>query len=74
LRRTARTLLSRAGVNSDVAERCLGHTVGGIRAVYDKHQFIDEMARAYEALAKMIERIAHPAETVVPLRRKQAAE
>ena len=30
LRRTARSLLSRAGVASDHAERCLGHVIGGV--------------------------------------------
>ena len=28
LRRSARSLLSRAGVRPDIAERCLGHSVG----------------------------------------------
>jgi len=31
LRRTARTLMSRAGVNSEIAEPCLGHVTGGVR-------------------------------------------
>src|SRR5262249_26268078 len=35
LRRTARTLMSRAGVAADIAERCLGHVIGGVRGVYD---------------------------------------
>ena len=30
LRRTARSLMSRAGVNADHAEGCLGHTIGGV--------------------------------------------
>jgi integrase len=34
LRRTARSLMSRAGVPSDHAERCLGHVIGGIRGIY----------------------------------------
>jgi integrase len=69
LRRTARTLLSRAGINSDIAERCLGHTVGGIRAVYDKHQYHAEMTKAFEALAALIERIVNPpASQVINLR------
>jgi hypothetical protein len=33
LRRTARSLLSRAGVSADTAERCLGHVIGGVRGV-----------------------------------------
>jgi integrase len=74
LRRSARTLLSRAGVNSDVAERCLGHVIGGVRGVYDRHHFTKEMELAYEALAALIERIADPTDTVVPLQRKKAAE
>lgn len=73
MRRTARTLLSRAGVSSDVAERCLGHTIGGVRAVYDKHQFTKEMAQAFEALAVLIERIVGTSDRVV-LMRKKAAE
>jgi integrase len=60
LRRTARTLLSRAGVNPDIAERCLGHTINGVRGVYDRHRYLLEMRSAFEALAALIERIANP--------------
>jgi len=60
LRRTARTLLSRAGVNSDHAERCLGHVIGGMRGVYDRHAFADEKAQAFEALAQQINLIVNP--------------
>lgn len=69
LRRTARTLLSRADVNGDVAERCLGHVVGGVRGIYDRHNYEHELARAVEALAAQIERVVNPPEgDVVPLR------
>ena len=57
LRRTARSLLSRAGVNPDIAERCLGHIIGGPRGVYDRHPYIDEMRQAFEDLAKQIKKI-----------------
>jgi integrase len=60
LRRTTRTLLSRAGVDSDTAERCLGHLIGGVRAVYDRHQYEAEMRDAFEKLAALIERIVSP--------------
>jgi integrase len=69
LRRTARSLMSRAGVNADIAERCLGHVIPGVRGVYDRHEYHDEMAYAYEALAAQIERILDPKENVVQLRR-----
>jgi integrase len=70
LRRTARSLLSRAGINSDVAERCLGHAMPGVRGVYDRHRYIDEMRHAFEALAAEIETVLHPppVEKVVRLR------
>ena len=57
LRRTARSLMSRAGVPSDHAERCLGHVIGGVRGVYDRHEYHREKARAFEMLAGEIERI-----------------
>jgi integrase len=69
LRRTARTLLSRAGIDADIAERCLGHAIGGVRAVYDRHQFEAEKRRAFEALAAQIERIVNPRLNVVALTR-----
>ena len=59
LRRTARTLMSRAGVLADHAERCLGHVVPGIRGVYDHHEFVEEKRQAFEVLAAQIERIVN---------------
>ena len=69
LRRTARTLLSRAGINTDIAERCFGHVIGGVRGVYDRHDFHREMLAAYEKLAALIENIVHPDERVVLMQR-----
>jgi integrase len=60
LRRTARSLMSRAGVASDIAERCLGHLLGGVRKVYDRHEYHAEKQHAFEALAAMIGRIIDP--------------
>jgi integrase len=59
-RRTARTLLSRAGVDPDIAEQCLGHVIGGVRGIYDGHEYADEKAKAYEALAALVDRITNP--------------
>jgi integrase len=73
LRRTARSLMSRAGVPTDHAERCLGHVIGGVRGIYDRHEYHREKAEAYEALAGIIERIVSGTQAdVVPMRgRKQ---
>jgi integrase len=71
LRRTSRSLLSRAGVTPDVGERVLGHAVGGIRGIYDHHQYFDEKADAIARLAALIERIVNSPDAtsvVVPLR------
>ena len=68
LRRSARSLLSRAGIGADIAERCLGHTIGGVRGVYDRHQYGEEMRHAYEAVAGLIEHIINPKPNVVELR------
>ena len=60
LRRTSRSLLARAGVTSEVAERCLGHILGGVEGVYNRHNYAVEMRRAYEMLSALIERIISP--------------
>jgi integrase len=60
LRRTARSLLSRAGVDSDISERCLGHIMPAMRRTYDRHSYMQEKKQAFEALAGMIERILNP--------------
>jgi integrase len=72
LRRTARSLLSRAGVASDHAERCLGHVIPGVRGVYDRHEFYEEKARAFEALAAQVQRIIDPQPTVVAIHATRA--
>jgi integrase len=69
LRRTARSLIARAGVDADIAERCLGHAIRGVRGVYDRHEYRDEKLRAFEALAAQIERIVDLQPNILPLRR-----
>lgn len=68
LRRTARSLMSRAGVSADVAERCLGHVVGGVRGTYDRYEYYGEKKQAFEALASLIAQIVDPQENVVAIR------
>ena len=68
LRRTARTLLSRAGVTADIAEMYLGHVLPTIRRTYDRHAYESELRHAAEALASVIQRIVAPRANIVPLR------
>ncbi|WP_369527412.1 tyrosine-type recombinase/integrase [Bradyrhizobium japonicum] len=60
LRRTGRSLMSRAGVPADHAERCLGHVIGGVRGVYDRYAYRDEKRAAFQALALLVDRILNP--------------
>jgi integrase len=60
LRRTARSLMSRAGVTSDVAEMVLGHKLTGVRGVYDRHSYADEKRDALEKLAGLVALILNP--------------
>jgi len=71
LRRTARSLLSRAGAPSDHAERCLGHVIPGVRGIYDRYEYLEEKARAFEALAGQVQRIINPKDNVVPIGSKR---
>ncbi|WP_298870935.1 site-specific integrase [uncultured Bradyrhizobium sp.] len=71
LRRTARSLMSRAGVPTDHAERVLGHVIGGVRATYDRHDFADEKRAALEKLAALVDRIISGRPTALRLVRVQ---
>lgn len=69
LRRTARSLLARAGVRPDHSERVLGHVIAGVEGVYDRHSYAREKGEALEALAGLVALILDPpADNVVPLR------
>jgi integrase len=68
LRRTARSLMSRAGVDADIAERCLGHVIQGVRGIYDRHAYLAEKKRAFEMLAAQMGRIINPLDNVIPMR------
>jgi integrase len=65
LRRTGRTLMSRAGVPDDHAERAIGHVIGGVRETYDRWSYINEKRQAFESLAGLVDRILDPKSNVV---------
>ena len=60
LRRTARSLLARAGVPDHIAERTLGHAIAGVQGVYNRHNYIDEKADALARLAVLVDQIVNP--------------
>ena len=44
----------RAEVRSDHAERCLGHAIGGVRGLPNRHAFLNGKRTAFDALARII--------------------
>ncbi|WP_374634375.1 tyrosine-type recombinase/integrase [Ferrovibrio sp.] len=75
LRRTARSLMARAGVSADHAERVLGHAQPGVAGIYDRHAYEAEKRSALVRLNALIDRILNPHANVTPLERggKQAS-
>jgi integrase len=55
-RRTWRSLAAQGklGISAEVAERCLGHTVGGVEDVYNVHNFEVEKRDALQKVASYI--------------------
>jgi integrase len=71
LRRTARSLMSRAGIRPDIAERVMGHAIAGVEGVYDRHTYKDEKADALERLAALLDAIVHPLDNVVAMTKRK---
>lgn len=65
LRRTAKSLMARAGVRPDHSERALGHVITGVEGTYDRHSYFEEKSEALEALANLIKRILERSDAVV---------
>jgi integrase len=74
LRRTARSLMSRAKVSDAHAEQTLGHKLQGVRGVYDRHSYFDEKADALAKLAALIDRIVNPPSGNVVVLREAAVQ
>lgn len=74
LRRTAKTLMQRAGVRPDISERVLGHVIPGVEGTYDRHAYVPEKRHALEMLSAEIERILKykPEQNVVTLHTARA--
>jgi len=62
LRRTAKTLMPRAGVSPFMSERCLAHVLRGVEGVYDRYKYLREKRQAFDKLAALVERIVNPPE------------
>jgi len=64
LRATARSHLGALGVSTVTAERCLNHSMGGLVAIYDKHDYLTERRRALELWNEKMVALARRGETI----------
>jgi len=71
LRRSGRSLLSKARVTADISELMLGHVLpGNVRRIYDRFEYLGEKRAGFAALEREINRIINPPDAdVIPLRR-----
>jgi integrase len=76
LRSTARSHLAALGVPVIIAERCLNHSLGGLVAVYDQHDYLDERRKALALWADFLTACESGREwmpgNVVPIRQASA--
>ncbi len=54
LRRTASTHLNEKGFNRDAIEKCLNHTLGGVRGIYNKAEYADERIKMMQAWSDFV--------------------
>lgn len=64
LRRTASTLLHEKGWASDVVEKALNHTIGGVRGVYNRAEYAEQRKEMLQFWADFIDGLV-PAENLV---------
>jgi integrase len=67
LRRTMRSGLSMLGVRREVAELCLNHTVGGVQAVYDRFEYLEERKDALARWGRYVGSVVGNHQNVVSL-------
>jgi hypothetical protein len=64
--------MSRAEVRPEIAERVMGHAIGGVEGIYDRHTYRDEKADALVRLASLVNGIVNPRNNVVTMAKRKA--
>lgn len=57
MRRTASTLLNEQGFSSDVIEKALNHTIGGVRGVYNRAEYAEPRKQMLQSWADYVEKL-----------------
>lgn len=65
LRRTASTLLHENGWPSDVVEKALNHTVGGVRGIYNRAEYADQRRDMLQFWSDLIESLTNNKNVIV---------
>jgi integrase len=74
VRRTAKTLMQRAGVRPDISERVLAHVIPGVEGIYDRYEYLAEKRDALTKLTALVARILNPpADNVASLDERRVA-
>ena len=68
LRRTARSLMARARVPDNIAERVLGHAIKGVEGTYNRHDYFDQKGDALNRLAALSTRRGVQTGQKIPVR------
>lgn len=72
LRRTASTLLHENGWSSDVVEKALNHTIGGVRGVYNKAEYAPQRRKMLQFWADYIESLVSTGKVIVGRFKREA--
>ena len=64
LRRTASTHLHEVGFASDVIEKALNHTIGGVRGVYNRAEYASQRRDMLQQWADMVDQWVKGADVV----------
>jgi integrase len=65
MRRTGSTLLHEKGFPSDVVEKALNHTIGGVRGVYNRAEYAEQRKKMLQFWGDYIEGIATESKVIV---------
>ena len=68
LRRTASTLLHEQGWPSDLVEKALNHTIGGVSGAYNRAEYAEQRREMLQAWSDYIDGLAPSGNLVVPTR------
>jgi integrase len=69
LRRTGSTRLHEQGFSSDVVEKALNHTIGGVRGVYNRAEYAEQRKEMLQFWADYAEALATEDRSVFPIRK-----